>query len=71
MLSNHRLNMKKIIAYTAVLAALTAVSCSRMEENNLAADGHNRNHEAVYVEGHPVVFRGKVCDTMPFCKRIN
>lgn len=30
--------MKKIIAYTAVLAALMAVSCSRMEENNLAAD---------------------------------
>lgn len=30
--------MKKIIVYTAVLAALTAVSCSRMEENNLAAD---------------------------------
>ena len=30
--------MKKIIAYTAVLAALTAVSCSRMEENNLDAD---------------------------------
>ena len=28
--------MKKIIAYTAVLAALMAVSCSRMEENNLA-----------------------------------
>lgn len=28
--------MKKIIVYTAVLAALTAVSCSRMEENNLA-----------------------------------
>lgn len=27
--------MKKIIAYTAVLAALMAVSCSRMEENNL------------------------------------
>lgn len=26
--------MKKIIAYTAVLAALMAVSCSRMEENN-------------------------------------
>ena len=30
--------MKKIIAYTAVLAALMAVSCSRMEENNLPAD---------------------------------
>lgn len=30
--------MKKIIAYTAVLAALTAVSCSRMEEKDLAAD---------------------------------
>jgi len=28
--------MKKIIAYTAVLAALMAVSCSRMEENDLA-----------------------------------
>ena len=28
--------MKKIIVYSAVLAALTAVSCSRMEENNLA-----------------------------------
>lgn len=27
--------MKKIIAYTAVLAALMAVSCSRMEENDL------------------------------------
>ena len=27
--------MKKIIAYTAVLAALMAVSCSRMEENEL------------------------------------
>ena len=30
--------MKKIIAYTAVLAALMAVSCSRMEEKDLAAD---------------------------------
>ena len=30
--------MKKIIAYTAVLAALTAVSCSRMEENRLDVD---------------------------------
>ena len=38
MLSNHRQNMKKIIAYTAVLAALTAVSCSRMEENRLDVD---------------------------------
>jgi hypothetical protein len=40
-------------------------------EHNLAANGHNRHHDAVYVKGHPIVFRGKVCDAVPLCERIN